>query len=116
MSIARHIGFILAAALAFTSTDGAAAARTAEREVRINHERFVKLPLAEQARVLEIKNRLGVLMSTDRSSLDPGHRAALRTEWKGLKGEMKELNRGGSVIYISTAGLVLIIILLVILL
>ncbi len=116
MSSARHIGIIFALALAFTSTDGAAAPRASEREVRINQERFAQLPLAEQARVLEIKERLEVLMTTDRSSLDPSQREALRSEWKGLRGEMKELNRGGTVVYISTAGLLLIIILLVILL
>lgn len=116
MSIARHISFILAAGMAFTATAGTTAPRAAEREVRINPERFAQLPLAEQERVLEIKDRLELLIATDRSTLDPGQRTALRTEWKSLKGEMKELNRGGSVIYISTAGLLLIIILLIILL
>jgi hypothetical protein len=116
MKIGRQITFTLATTLAITASANSAAPAAGEREVRINQERFAQLPSAEQERVLEIKDRLEALMSTDRRSLDPGQRAALREEWRGLKGEMKELNRGGSVIYISTAGLLLIIILLIILL
>ena len=43
-------------------------------------------------------------------------RKELRNEWKELKGEMKDLNSNGNVIYISTAGLIIIILLLIILL
>lgn len=94
----------------------ASAAPLPEREVRINTERFAQLPLAEQERVLVIKDRLESLMATDRSTLDPVQRKELRNEWKELKGEMKDLNSNGNVIYISTAGLIIIILLLIILL
>jgi hypothetical protein len=86
------------------------------REVRINTERLARLPAAEQQRVLEIKDRLDELIAMDRSALDAAQRAELRSEWKGLKGEMKHFNRSGSVVYISTGALIIIILLLIILL
>jgi len=104
------------AAAAFCTTPSASAAPLPEREVRINNERFALLSPEEQAHVLSIKSRLETLMATDRSALEPAQRAELRSEWKSLKGEMKEANRNGSVVYISTAGLIIIILLLIILL
>jgi hypothetical protein len=86
------------------------------REVRINSERLAQLPVAEQERILAIKERLETLMTADRSSLTRDQRSELRGEWKELKGEMREANRNGSVIYISTASLIIIILLLIILL
>lgn len=92
------------------------AAALPERQVRINTERLAQLPLQDQQRVLEIKDRLEALIATDRSSLDQAQRAALRQEWKGLKGEMKHYNENGGVIYISVGALIIILLLLIILL
>ena len=104
-----------AASALFTSTP-ASATVLPTREVRIHEERLQELPLIEQQRVLEIKDRLDAIIATDRSSLDTEQRAELRNEWKELKGEMKEYNRNGNVIYISTAGLIIIILLLILIL
>ncbi len=104
------------ASLAISNAPAAQAAPLPGREVRINTERLALLPLEDQQRVLAIKDRLETLIATDRSSLDRVERAELRSEWKDLKGEMKEYNRGGNTIYISTAGLIIIILLLIILL
>lgn len=105
---------LLAAGALIASTSAAAA--VPGREVRIHEERFAELPPIEQQRVLEIKERLETIIATDRSSLDPAQRTELRSEWKELKGEMKEYNRNGSVVYISTGGLIIIILLLIIIL
>ncbi len=86
------------------------------REVRIDQQRFDRLAPSEQARVLEIKERLEAIMAMDRDAITREQRREMRGEWKDLKSEMKELNRGGTVIYISGLGLLLIIILLIILL
>jgi hypothetical protein len=86
------------------------------REVRIHQERFVQLPLIEQQRVLEIKDRLEAIIATDRASLNHTERIELRSEWKELKSEMKKYGRNGPVVYISTAALIIIILLLIILL
>lgn len=104
------------AVIAFCNVELVAAATLPAREVRINNGRFAELTPVEQERVLEIKGRLETLLAVDRSTLEPVQRAELRNEWKELKGEMKELNRNGNVIYISTAGLIIIILLLIILL
>ncbi|MBK8615228.1 MAG: hypothetical protein IPN85_17595 [Flavobacteriales bacterium] len=87
-----------------------------KKEVHINTERLAQLPLEDQQRVLAIKERLETIIATDRSTLDRNQRSELRSEWKQLKDEMKEYNRNGSVVYISTAGLIIIILLLIILL
>ena len=115
MRIPTFPSMAFVAAMLCISHSASAAPRT-EREVRINTERFALLPVAEQERVLEIKCRLETLMATDRSALEPMQRRELRSEWRELKGEMNEVNRNGNVIYISTAGLIIIIILLIILL
>lgn len=86
------------------------------REVIIDNARFEQLTCDEQAHVLDIKARLETIMATDRSQLDRAQRAELRSEWKDLKAEMADMNRGGTTIYISTAGLIIIILLLIILL
>lgn len=94
----------------------ASASALPDREVRIDQERLEKLPLADQQRVLEIKDRLEAIIATDRSELDKAGRQELRGEWKELKGEMKEYNSNGSVVYISTGALIIIILLLIIIL
>lgn len=100
------------------ATTSVPAAPLPGREVHINTERFAKLAPVEQDEVLALQVRLEELIATDRSTLTPNERAALRTEWKQLKHEMRAHNDGGhgNVIYLSTAGLIIIILLLIILL
>lgn len=73
---------------------------------------------AEQQDVLALKVRLEELIATDRSTLTPDERAAMRTEWKEMKREMRAHNEGGHghVIYLSTAAIIVIVLLLIILL
>lgn len=104
------------ATLAIGNTTAAATTSLPAREVHITAEGLARLPLADQQRVLELKERLEDIIATDRSALDRSQRTALRGEWKELKAEMKEFNRNGNVIYISTAGLIIIVLLLIILL
>lgn len=106
----------LLVASAFFMSMACHAAEPPKREVRINDEHFSALTLVEQQRVLEIKYRLESIIAIDRTSMEPAQRAQLRNEWRMLKGEMKEYDRNGSVIYISTAGIVIIILVLIILL
>lgn len=115
-SLTHLTTIVVASASLFIVAPASAAAPPREREVRINTETLMKLPEADQDRVLEIKDRLEVLMATDRSAITAEQRDELRTEWKDLKREMKQYNRNGNVIYISTGGLIIIILLLIILL
>jgi hypothetical protein len=87
-----------------------------ERPVVIDEEVLATRTPAEQQRVLDLKHRMEQLMATDRKGLQAEQRREMRQEWRGMKAEMKELNRGGTVIYISGVGLILLIILLIILL
>ncbi len=102
--------FLVAASL--TNAVGA----SDRKEVRIDSARFAAMSADDQARVTDLKLRMETLLSTDRSQLDREDRQALRKEWRALKGEMKEVNRGGTVVYISTAGIIIILLLLIILL
>jgi len=88
------------------------------RKVNIDHERLALLPESDQERVLRIADRLEEITGMDRSDLDRAERRALRREVHALKQEADAYNRaaGGTVIYISSAGLILILILLIILL
>ncbi len=86
------------------------------REVHLDSARFAALTPDEQAHVLDLKFRLETIIATDRSTLDREERKALRSDWRALKEEMADANRSGSVVYISTAGLIIIILLLIILL
>lgn len=86
------------------------------RQVMIDSARFSTLTADEQAHVLDLKQRLEDILTTDRSELDRTERKALRQEWRSLKSEMDAVNRDGTTIYISTAGLIIIILLLIILL
>ena len=95
---------------------GAQATTPRERTVMIDATALAMRTPAEQQRVLDLKHRMEQLMATDRKGLDATQRRALRTEWRGMKTEMNALNRGGTVIYISASGLVLLILLLIILL
>ena len=86
------------------------------REVGIDQEHFSKLSAEDQAGVLDLKVRMETLMTTDRSTLTGAQRRELRTQWRAMQHEMNNYNRDGTVIYISTAGLIIIILLLIILL
>lgn len=110
------IATIAIAGFALFLTPAAEAAILPSREVRVNAERLARLPAVEQERVLEIHDRLQVLLATDRSSLGKEQRSDLRSEWKELKSEMEHYNRNGSVVYISTGALIIIILLLIIIL
>jgi hypothetical protein len=68
----------------------------------------------KETRAMEIKQRLMEIKSIDKSQLTLDQRKALRKELKEMKKEARQL--GPTYIYISGAGLVLIIILLIILL
>ncbi len=85
-------------------------------EVTIDQARFEALPAAEQQRVTYIVDRLNTIATTDMKELDRSERKALRSEVKALEREARDLNRGGTVIYLSTAGIIIIILLLIILL
>lgn len=111
MKTHRFLAATLAAGLLSMSAQA-----TPSREVIIDNDRFEQLTCEEQAHVLDIKSRLETILATDRSQLDATERKTLRSDWKALKEEMAEVNRDGSAIYISTAGLIIIILLLIILL
>lgn len=94
------------------------AAERPGREIRIDEATFAQLDERAQVEVLALKARLDELIATDHASLSPIQRKALRAEWKELKREMRAQNEaaGGTVIYISTAGIIIILLLLIILL
>ncbi len=118
MKRTMHLSTTLALVLSLTAAMPAMAFDRPSKEVKINEKNLAKLAPAEQQEVLALKTRLEELIATDKSTLTSEERAALRTEWKELKNEMKEHNAaaGGSTIYISTAGLIIIILLLIIIL
>ena len=108
---------IIAMSCALAVSAPAAALPIGPREVRIDQENFSKLPPEQQERVLAIKDRLEEMMAIDRSAIDRAEQAELRAEWKALKREMQAYNAGGgTVIYLSTAGIIIILLLLIILL
>ncbi len=94
------------------------ASANAPHTVTVDHERLALLPERDQQRVLRIAERLEEITDMDRSDLDRTERRALRQEVHALKQEANAYNSaaGGTVIYISSAGLILILILLIILL
>jgi hypothetical protein len=82
---------------------------------KIMKERIAKMtPDQKQARVLEIKERVKEIKEMDKSQLSKEEKKALRSELKEMKKEAREM--GPTYVYISGAGVVLIIILLIILL
>lgn len=85
------------------------------KEIRIDQENFAKLNEAEQARVLEIADRLEAIHATDRSALSKAERAELRSELRQLKEEVKAINAREPIIYISATALVIIILLIILL-
>jgi Flp pilus assembly protein TadB len=68
----------------------------------------------KDARYKEMKARVTEIKSMDRSKLTKEERKALKTELKNMNKEAKAIDRGG--VYISFAGIIIIILLLIILL
>ncbi len=106
---------LLALAFAF-SIGQAQAAPFGEPQVIVDQAKLNTMSAEDQAAVLRIQDRLEAILATDRSTLSSEQRKELRAEYKGLKQEMKYYNAGGTVIYLSTAGIIIILLLLIILL
>lgn len=68
----------------------------------------------KEARYVEMKLRVDEIKNMDKSTLTKDERKALKNELKEMNREAKAIGRGG--IYISFAGLIIIILLLIILL
>lgn len=113
----RISSLLLLAAFAVMPSSGAFAAAP-EKNVRIDEVNLAKLCPEDQQRALYIAERLEVITNTDRSDLNAAERKALRQEARGLKHEADVLNKraGGTVIYLSTAGVIIILLILIILL
>ena len=108
-----------AAILAFTAIAACstpAFAKEAKTHFTIDQANFQKLNAQDQQRVLEIGARWDAIANMDRSDLDKADRKEVRAEVKSLRAEAKTYNRGGTVIYISTAGIIIIILLLILIL
>jgi hypothetical protein len=86
------------------------------KEVTLNTENLAKLDPVQQERAVYIADRLNTIAAMDVQDLDRTERKELRAEVKALGREAKDLNRGGTVIYLSTAGIIIIVLLLIILL
>lgn len=108
---------LLSCLLSASTCITAHATEAPSREVLIDDDRFGQLSEADRAAVMDLKDRMERFLATDRSTLSPDERRALKAEWKDMKHEMDELNRrDGTVIYLSSAGIIIIILLLIILL
>lgn len=92
------------------------AAPIVERRVVIDQKHFEQLDAQQQYAVLATQARLEAILAVDRTTLTGEERRALRNEYKEVKRAMKKHNAGGTVIYISTAGIIIILLLLIILL
>lgn len=115
MKIQRWDTWVLAALLA-TAPIAVVRAGGPERHVRIDQENFERLSCDDQERVLAIADRLEEITQIDRSTLTKEERVALRTETRALKNEADAYNRaGGTVVYISTGGIIIILLLILIL-
>lgn len=89
---------------------------SAPRQVIIDEAALSSLPVDEQSRVLDLKCRLETLMATDKSTLGPDERRALRADYRAMKDEMSAINRDGTVLYLSTGAIIIIILLLILIL
>lgn len=118
MSIQSSVSkFILATTFVVSIPYMGMSAPIGERTVVIEQKRFELLSATDQQTVLDLQQRMESLLATDRSELSSQERSALRSEFKEMKSEMKSINAAnGSVIYISTAGIIIIVLLLIILL
>lgn len=106
----------VALAIALTTIGQLSAMPRGDRHVVVDQEKLSTLPAADQIAVLSIQSRLEDILATDRSTLTKPERQALRSEYRELKRDMDRYNAGGTVIYISTAGIIIILLLLIILL
>lgn len=88
-----------------------------ERKVTVDQENLMKLCPEDQQRVLYIADRLEAITRMDRSGLSREERKAVREETRELKHEaaVYDHRAGGTVIYISGAGLLIILIIILIL-
>jgi hypothetical protein len=68
----------------------------------------------KEVRYIQMKQRVDEIKNMDKSALSKEERKALRSELKDMNQEAKAIGRGG--VYISFAGLIIIILLLIILL
>ena len=68
----------------------------------------------KEARYEEIKARVEEIKNMDKSTLTKAERKDLKTELRGMQKEAKALGRGG--IYISLAGIIIIILVLILIL
>jgi hypothetical protein len=115
--IQRTIPPALFIALSMAITTPALAAGPV-KNVTINAENLARLSPQDQTRALAIRDRLEAITAMDRGAMDRADKKAVRAEVRSLKAEAEALNQraGGTVVYISTAGLIIIILLLIILL
>ncbi len=96
----------------FTMGSLAANAATNSGDVNIAVSKMTEAQ--KEARFEEIKARVEVIKEMDKSTLTKAERKDLKNELRGMNKESKALGRGG--IYISFAGLIIIILLLIIIL
>jgi len=68
----------------------------------------------KEARLEEIKSRVEEIKNMDKSTLSKSERKELKAELKSYNKEMKAMRRGG--IYISFAGIIIIVLLLILIL
>ncbi|MBS1581322.1 MAG: hypothetical protein JST66_03885 [Bacteroidetes bacterium] len=84
-------------------------------KIAINEARFAQLDPADQQRVLAVKERLEAIAAVDRSTLTRAEKRELRAEARAARAEADALNRGGTVIYLSTGAIILILLLIILL-
>ena len=109
---------LLALATCATLLSSAPALAASPKKVTIDQQNLLKLAPADQQRVLCIADRLDEITAMDRSNMARVDRKALRSELSALKSEADAYNHAGhgTVVYISTAGIIIIVLLLIILL
>lgn len=85
--------------------------------IEINQEAFEQLDDATQQQVLVLTARLSEIYDMDRSELTKSERKAIKKELSQIKKDIEEINEtshGGHVVYLSTGGLIILILLLII--
>lgn len=100
------------AVLLCTGTLTAEASALSNREIRENVAAMS--PAEKEARAEAIKERVEEIKHTDKFKLTTAERKAMKEEMKMMRKEAKAMGGGG--IYISLAGILIIILLLIILL
>ena len=70
----------------------------------------------KESRVAEMKARVEAIKDMDKSNLSSADRKALRKELRDMNKEAKAMDRSGGGIYISLAGIVIIILVLILIL